>query len=146
MPLVKPVIIKTGEPEVLQSTDQLVDNAIFFTGINDDSTTTAIGSVMAIDGSSGNVVKASADGLFPEAFCLATEIIAPGASGVFQVAGKFIGLTSLLWGGIYYLSAVTPGTMTTTPPSGGGNQIVRLGIASNSDIFFIKIDRPIHLS
>jgi hypothetical protein len=51
---------------------------------------------------------------------------------VFTVHGdRFGGLTGLTAGSVYYLSS-TPGAMTTTPSTGGGRMVVRVGIACSA--------------
>lgn len=48
-------------------------------------------------------------------------------------------------GVIYFLSAITPGAITTTPPSVAGQAVTRLGEGAPSDDFSIQIEPPILL-
>ena len=48
-------------------------------------------------------------------------------------------------GDIYYLSAGTPGTITTTPPSGSGQYVTRVGEAVNGAGLAVQLEPPIKL-
>lgn len=52
--------------------------------------------------------------------------------------------TTLTAGSVYYLSA-TEGEMTTTPPSGNGDVVVRLGIAVTTTKFDIEVNEVVSL-
>lgn len=58
------------------------------------------------------------------------------------ITGQVGGLTS---GATYFLSGGTPGTLTTTPPSGVGEYIAPIGIALSTTKFKIAIDPTIQL-
>ena len=49
-------------------------------------------------------------------------------------------------GDIYFLSATTPGAITTTPPSGAGKAVVRLGEGATVTDFSIQLEPPVLLS
>jgi len=55
-------------------------------------------------------------------------------------------MTGLDAGDLYYLSPTTAGAMTTTPPSTGGQAVVRLGEASTTTKFAVQVEPPILLS
>lgn len=59
------------------------------------------------------------------------------------VTGGSGGLTA---GSIYYLSAATAGELTTTAPSGGGEQVVPVGIALSDVTLLIRIGYPVEIS
>lgn len=48
-------------------------------------------------------------------------------------------------GDIYYLSAATPGMITTTPPSTAGQYVTRVGEAANSAQLIIQLEPPVQL-
>jgi len=49
-------------------------------------------------------------------------------------------------GEIYYLSAVSAGTITTTPPSSANQYVVRVGEAASSAELIVQIEPPVKLS
>ena len=49
-------------------------------------------------------------------------------------------------GDIYFLSAVTPGAITTTPPSTAGQAVTRVGEGATVTDFSIQLEPPIKLS
>lgn len=49
-------------------------------------------------------------------------------------------------GDIYYLSANSAGSITTTPPSTAGQYVVRVGEAASTSEFIIQLEPPIELS
>lgn len=48
-------------------------------------------------------------------------------------------------GDIYYLSAATPGLITTTPPSVAGQFVTRVGEASSTAELIIQLEPPVQL-
>lgn len=48
-------------------------------------------------------------------------------------------------GDIYFLSATTPGAITTTPPSTGGQAVTRVGEGINGNDFSIQLEPPVLL-
>ncbi len=54
-------------------------------------------------------------------------------------------LSGLDAGDLYYLSPSTAGAITTTPPSGSGQAVTRLGEAATTADFSIQIEPPILL-
>lgn len=49
-------------------------------------------------------------------------------------------------GDIYFLSAVTPGAISTTPPSTAGQAVTRVGEAASASDFCIQLEPPILLA
>lgn len=49
-------------------------------------------------------------------------------------------------GELYYLSAASAGTITTTPPSTPGDYVTRVGEAASTAEFIIQIEPPVKLS
>ena len=49
-------------------------------------------------------------------------------------------------GDLYFLSPSTAGAITLTPPSSAGQAVVRVGEASTTTDFAIRIEPPIKLS
>jgi hypothetical protein len=72
----------------------------------------------------------------------ATKAISSGAIGEVQVSGnleKYTGASApLSLGKLYYLSASTPGAISTTPPSSTGHWIVACGISVKTDELVIN--------
>jgi predicted transcriptional regulator len=54
--------------------------------------------------------------------------------------------TGLSPGEIYYLSAVSAGSITTTPPSTAGYYVTRVGEAAASSQLIVQLEPPIQLS
>jgi hypothetical protein len=117
----------------------------------------AIGQVVYISGA-GDVDLAQADNpATAKAFGLVADAsIASLVSGEIQLEGVLTATTGewdavtgqtggLTAGAIYYLDPTTPGAMTTTAPTSGGEYVVELGKAVSSTKFDITIRRPIRL-
>lgn len=71
------------------------------------------------------------------------EAVTVGNSIAFRESGALTGLSGLTPGAIYYLSAVTPGFYTSTPPTNGIVQ--RLGTAMSADTLLVGIEPPTFL-
>jgi hypothetical protein len=56
-----------------------------------------------------------------------------------------LGTTGLDPGEIYYLSAASAGSITTTPPSSAGHYVTRVGEAATSTEFIIQLEPPVQL-
>lgn len=90
----------------------------------------------------GEVVYASADGSVQEAQAnadatsrvagIALNSAALGEDAIYQSAGVVTGLSGLTFNTFYYLSATTPGLLTSTPPSTTGQYVVLVGLALTS--------------
>jgi hypothetical protein len=86
-------------------------------------------------------------------FGIAREDVTAGNTGEYQSEGQLsvtdwtpvIGSANLTPGVVYYLDT-SDGQMTSTPPTGAGNHIVRIGIATNTTTLELEIARPILLA
>jgi hypothetical protein len=70
------------------------------------------------------------------------SLFSMGGEGWDAVTGGSGGLTP---GAVYYLSATTAGRITTTPPTGDGEYVVRIGRALEATVMEVKIEPPIKL-
>lgn len=61
-------------------------------------------------------------------------------SGVVQTDGNLGGFSGLTPGATYYLSATTPGAITSTPPNGAGEVFKKVGVASSATVLVINLD------
>lgn len=149
----RPLVVKSGEVQQLQSSDFLVDPLLRHYGdykslLNNDGTTINFGEICYLSGVQ-TVKKAKADAaLTISHLCFATETILNGNFGMFQFYGNLEGIFSpvLVVGVDYFLSPATAGLLTATVPTTAGHYIVKLGFAWDAARFHIKIERPILLS
>ena len=115
-------------------------NATAFQDITD-------GDALFMRTSDGQVGKASAaDGTLENATVIgfANSTVSANSS----VKGVVVGhktLSSLNPGDLFFLSDSTAGAITTTPPSGAGKAITRVGEASTATDFAIHIEPPVLL-
>ena len=97
--------------------------------------------------SDGQVGKASAaDGTSEEATVVGFANATVSANSTVKVV--VVGLktlSSLNAGDLFFLSDSTAGGITTTPPSGAGKAVTRVGEASTTTDFAIHIDAPVLL-
>ena len=95
----------------------------------------------------GQVGKASAaNGTLENAVVVGfanTSVVANGTVKVIVIGLKT--LSSLNAGDLFFLSDSTAGAITTTPPSGAGKAVTRVGEASTTTDFAIQIEPPILL-
>ena len=97
--------------------------------------------------SDGQVGKASAaDGTLENATVIgfANSTVSANSSVKVIVVGLKT-LSSLNPGDLFFLSDSTPGAITTTPPSGTGKAVTRVGEASTTTDFAIHIEPPVLL-
>lgn len=148
MALRKPLVLVGGEIQQLQPGDTLggaITEIEGQTWTNGDTTGHVIGDVVYLS-AADTVKKAKADApATKDAVALAMGSISNGASGTYQTSGTLAGLTGLTTGAVYYLSAATAGTMTTTAPTTINQYVVRLGIAVSTTEFLIEVQRAILL-
>lgn len=108
------------------------------------------GDALYIRTSDGKVGKASAaDGTLENATVVgfADSAITTGNIVKVIVAGvKTIPALLLDAGDLYFLSDVTPGAITLTPPSGAGKAVTRVGEAASNSQLCIQIEPPIRLT
>ena len=115
-------------------------NATAFQDITD-------GDALFMRTSDGQVGKASAaDGTLENATVIgfANSTVSANSSVKVVVVGLKT-LSSLNPGDLFFLSDATAGAITTTPPSGAGKAITRVGEASTATDFAIHIEPPVLL-
>ena len=115
-------------------------NATAFQDITD-------GDALFMRTSDGQVGKASAaDGTLENATVVgfANSTVSANSSVKVVVVGLKT-LSSLNPGDLFFLSDSTAGAITTTPPSGAGKAITRVGEASTATDFAIHIEPPVLL-
>ena len=115
-------------------------NATVFQDVTD-------GDALFMRTSDGQVGKASAaDGTLENATVIgfANSTVSANSSVKVIVVG-FKTLSSLNPGDLFFLSDSTPGAITTTPPSGTGKAVTRVGEASTTTDFAIHIEPPVLL-
>ena len=107
----------------------------------------AAGDLINLHISSGDKVRkadATAEGKEVHGFVLAG--FGNGASATIYLGGTMTGLSGLVAGTRYYLSASTPGALTATPPATAGNVVQFVGIAiSATELDFDPAD-PVTLA
>jgi hypothetical protein len=105
------------------------------------------GQVVYIDVSDGEVYKAIASGTVDEATVLGFAKENKNAGQVISIqVGGILSLSGLDEGEIYFLSAVSAGSITLTPPSTAGQFVTRVGEAGSTAQMCIKPEVPILLS
>ena len=115
-------------------------NATVFQDVTD-------GDALFMRTSDGQVGKASAaDGTLENATVIgfANSTVSANSSVKVIVVGLKT-LSSLNPGDLFFLSDSTPGAITTTPPSGAGKAVTRVGEASTATDFAIHIQPPVLL-
>lgn len=105
------------------------------------------GDVVYID-ANGTARKATAAGSREEATVIGLSSAAVPASSAINVVllGGLVGYTTLVPGSEYYLSAAAPGAMSTTPPAGSGEFVVKVGEALSANTFMVRPTESILLS
>ena len=88
--------------------------------------------------------KTDANGKPADGFVLTA--IGAGASGVAKFEGVNSQLAGLTPGTTYYLSNVTPGGVTNTPPTTAGHLVQKLGIALSATEILFEPHPPIKLA
>lgn len=140
-----------GRGVALDGTGRL-DSSVMPTGIGADtasiqaSENLAAGDYVNVWDSAGNfrVRKADAASDKPaHGFVIASVTSAAAATVYFEGSnGQVTGMTA----GTVYLSASTPGLGTNTAPSGAGNLVQRLGVATQATAVNVEIGTPIKLA
>mgnify|MGYP001406828442 CR=1 FL=1 len=120
-----------------------LDLSFMPSGVGGDTRTVTAGETL----SAGNLIYLNST---PEAFkadantdtkaaigFVLAGITAAATGTAYFGSGMITGLTSLTPGAKYYLSATTPGGITTTKPSGSGDIIQQVGVAvSSTELYF----------
>lgn len=142
-----------GKIVALSSTGRL-DESVLPVGVGADtkliqaSENLAAGDFVNIwsDSGTAKVRKADASTAGKEANGFVLAAVTAGNNATVYFEGTNNQLSSLTPGLMYFLSATTPGTVTTTPPSGSGNIVQKVGRAiSTTEINFEPSD-PIVLA
>jgi hypothetical protein len=115
----------------------LLDLTMLPTGIAADTASVvasenlAAGDFVSIwdDGGTVKVRKAIADGTGKTADGFVLDSVTAAASATVYFEGRNTQKSGLTLAGIYYLSASVAGDVTTTAPSGSGNEVQRIGRA-----------------
>jgi hypothetical protein len=143
-----PLVLVSGQIQQLQAGDSINvpqsggDVAVL---TNDDVGAHAVGDIVYADTNDG-VKKAKADAVGTTgAIAIAAAAISASASGSYMVAGVLAGLSGLVAGTEYYLSAATAGLITATAPSTPGQYVVKVGRALSTTELMVDIERPILL-
>lgn len=83
------------------------------------------------DAGVASVRKADGTAMGKETDGFVLDAVASGQPATVFFEGRNSGLTGLMVGARYYLSAATPGAAVTVPPSGAGNVVQFLGRATS---------------
>ncbi len=156
----KPLVMNSGQIEQLQSGDTLdavVTEVDIVSRTNNNASPIIIGYAVYPDGNGTvDLAQADASGTVEVLGIVQETSISAAASGYIQtdgiltattgqwdaVAGTTGGLTA---GTVYYLDPDTPGLMTDTAPTAGGDFVVRLGVGLSTTEFEITIQQPVLL-
>jgi len=162
MALKKPLVLYTGLPGQIQSTDTLDVPGIAAGDViqqtNDEAGAIVIGAPVYNDANDGvKKAKADASGTSPVIGLVAQASISNGVAGSIQTTGVLAATTGqwdavfgttggLTRGTRYFLSAATAGLGTSTAPSTVGQYVVLLGIAiSTTELSLASPFTPISL-
>ena len=74
------------------------------------------------------------------------ETTASSGSEVRVITRGITPMSGLDFGDLHFLSASSPGAITTTPPSTAGQFVTRVGEAGSTGQFIVKVEPPIKLS
>jgi len=152
--------MNAGQIEQLQSGDTL-DAAVSEVDVvsltNNNASPIVIGAPVYTDVASGvDLAQADASATIEVLGLVQAVSIAAAASGFIQTDGVLAATTTqwdavagttggLTPGAIYYLSEATPGILTETAPTTGGQFVVRVGKAISTTEMEISISQPIKL-
>jgi hypothetical protein len=105
------------------------------------------GEALYLRASDGLVGRAIASGTLDQAYVAGIADSSKGAGQTVKVLVTGVeAISGLDAGDHYFLSAGTPGSITTTPPSTAGQYVVRVGEAVSGSEFSIQLEPPILLS
>lgn len=153
MPPVRPLIVRNGQIQQAAASDTLdigISEVDVISLQNSGTAAAAIGRAVYVSGSSTfGLASANATATKGVVGLVRDTSIAAGASGNIQTDGV-LSATAAQWsavtseqngltpGATYYLSATTPGAITSTPPSTTGQYVVTVGIALSSTVLDIR--------
>jgi hypothetical protein len=143
-----PIVMGSGGKfEELQTSDTLggvVYEAV--TALNDTGAQIDEGTAVNLYDDTGTlkVRKASAEAGAGQYEChgFAAEDIPDDATGTIKLDGIVGGLTSIVHGSVYYLSATTAGAITVTPPSVSTTIVQKVGVGISSTEIAVQIESP----
>lgn len=87
--------------------------------------------------------QANASALSTRAWGWAPQSIGSGNAGIIYLLSGYAPASGTILGSTYYLSASTPGGITTTPPVAAGTIKQELGLALSATDFLVHIATPI---
>lgn len=131
-----------------------LDNSVMPTGIGADTKSIVTSEAVAAsnivnvwsDGGTAKVRKADATTTGKECIGFVLAGAASGANATVYFEGTISGLSGLIPGARYYVSAATPGTVTNTPPSAAGNVVQYVGTAISATELSFEPDDAIELA
>lgn len=161
MALRKPLVQVNGQVQQLQSGDSLdapTTSAVQLTLTNADSVSVVVGAPVYIFGNT-SFKRAQANAAATATvigLVAAAPSIAAAAAGAVALGGPLVATTAqwdavtgqtggLTAGAKYYLSATTPGLLTTTAPTTGGQYVAAVGVAIDTITMNIDTDQTILL-
>jgi hypothetical protein len=98
------------------------------------------------DADTAKARKADASSACKRAHGFVLSSVTSGATATVYFEGTITGLSSLTIAGTYFLSAVTPGVITTTAPSTAGHIVQQVGVAISSTELSFEPQQPITLA
>lgn len=151
---VEATVVSTGAPEagdlVALNASGKLDESVMPTGVGADvsvvpaSENLASGDFVNLWDDSGTVKARKADASASKAADgFVTDAVTSGSNATVYHEGSNDGLTSLTLAAKYFLSAATPGAVTTTPPTGSGNLVQFLGKATATTTIAFEASTPI---
>ncbi|KKL61595.1 hypothetical protein LCGC14_2193730 [marine sediment metagenome] len=160
MALRKPIVIVNGQMQQLQSGDTLDASANEVDVVdmtNNNASPIVIGNTVFCDAAGGvDLAQANAAGTVEVLGFVKPTSIAAASSGSIQTDG-ILAATTVQWdavagttggltpGTVYYLDPTTPGNITETAPTSGGQYVIRVGKAIRTTELEISITEPILL-
>jgi len=142
----------TGSSKTLKTkSDGTIDVSVLPAGIGANAITVVASESLAAndlvnvwdDAGTPKARKADASTVGKEAVGFVTDSYAAAASATVYLDGRITGLTGLTTGARHYLSAATPGAVTTTPPAASGNVVQYVGLAMSTSILDFVETNPI---
>ena len=141
-----------GKLVALSSTGQ-IDNSMMPTGIGADtasivaSEALAAGNLVNVWNNAGTPAVRKADGSTSgkEAHGFVLSAVASAGTATVYFAGNDTAVTGLT-GGVQFLSATTPGASTSTAPTGSGQTVQRVGLATAATNLQFEPAAPITLA
>tara|TARA_Y100000401_G_scaffold34546_1_gene25825 strand:- start:1292 stop:1756 length:465 start_codon:yes stop_codon:yes gene_type:complete len=97
--------------------------------------------------SDGFIGKAIANDTFDKAKVAGfVEVTSTSGSEVRVITRGITTMSGLNTGDLYFLSASSAGSITTTPPTSAGDFLTRVGEAGSTGQFIVKVEPPVQLS